>query len=155
MRIKVFRFYVFLLFCTFFFKLTLWTNIEFLPKIWDPIFKTDFPKPFFCFLLIAQNCLEICVNCAWNCVTPLFTPLEVQFSKKKKFKNVLLPHLKCSVTFESYRWEESWIFLIRGLKITILRKVSGCLAFSRKWVGNHFYMATWTLMYWCSAVMPE
>ena len=26
-------------------------------------------------------------------------------------------------------------------------KVSRCLAFSRKWVGNHFYMAKWTLMY--------
>ena len=34
-----------------------------------------------------------------------------------------------------------------ALQVTILCKVSRFLAFSRKWVGNHFYMAKWTLIY--------
>ena len=34
-----------------------------------------------------------------------------------------------------------------ALKVTILRKVSRCFAFSTKWVGNHFYMAKWTLIF--------
>ena len=38
------------------------------------------------------------------------------------------------------------IFNQGALQVTILRKVSRCLAFSRKWVGNHFYMAKWTLI---------
>ena len=32
-------------------------------------------------------------------------------------------------------------------QVTILHKVSRCLAFSRKWVGNQFHMAKWTLIY--------
>ena len=32
-------------------------------------------------------------------------------------------------------------FLKLPLQVTILSKVSRCLAFSRKLVGNHFYMA--------------
>ena len=38
-------------------------------------------------------------------------------------------------------------FLSGALKVTILCNVSICLDFSRKWVGNHFYMAKLTLMY--------
>ena len=32
-------------------------------------------------------------------------------------------------------------------QVTILRILSRCLAFSRNWVGNHYYMAKWTLIY--------
>ena len=39
-----------------------------------------------------------------------------------------------------------WKILMRRIR-EILRKVSRCLTFSRKWVGNHFYMAKWTLMH--------
>ena len=46
------------------------------------------------------------------------------------------------VTFERYWWEKSG-----ALQVTILCKVSRCLAFSRQSVGNHFYMAKWTLIY--------
>ena len=38
-------------------------------------------------------------------------------------------------------------FWLGALQVTILRKVSRCLAFSRKCVGNHFYMAKWALIY--------
>ena len=46
----------------------------------------------------------------------------------------------------------TWIFFIEiliflALKVTFLRKVSRCLAFSRRWVDNHFYMAKWTIIY--------
>ena len=34
-----------------------------------------------------------------------------------------------------------------ALQVTILRKVSRCLAFSQKWVGNHFYIAKLALIY--------
>ena len=54
-----------------------------------PHFQNSFSQHFICFLFKAQNCLEIFVNCAWNCEMPLFTPLEVQFSKIIFFKNVL------------------------------------------------------------------
>ena len=54
-----------------FFKLISCTNTAILPKIWDHIFKTVFPELFFCFLCKAKKCLETCVNCVWNCVTPL------------------------------------------------------------------------------------
>ena len=48
--------------------------------------ETTFSKQFslhysFCSLFKAQHCLETCVNYVWNCITPLFTPLEVQFLK--------------------------------------------------------------------------
>ena len=80
---QVFKFLCFY-FLHFFFKVTLWTNIAILPEIWDHIFKTVFPKLFFvCFLFKAQNCLEICVNCAGKCVMPLFTTLRSNFQQKK------------------------------------------------------------------------
>ena len=47
------------------------------------------------------------------------------------------------------------IFNQGALQVTILRKVSRCIAFSRKWTGNHFYMAKWTLIYlidFCSSM---
>ena len=49
------------------------------------IFITVFPKLFFLFLCKAQHCLETCVNCVWNCVTPLFT-LRGPVSKKYFFQ---------------------------------------------------------------------
>ena len=55
------------------------------------ISETTFSKQFslhysFCSLFKAQHCLETCVNYVWNCITPLFTPLEVQFFKTIFFK---------------------------------------------------------------------
>ena len=40
--------------------------------------------------------------------------------------------LALNVIFERYWWEESWIFLLEALWVTILRKVSRCLAFFKK-----------------------
>ena len=100
----------------------------------------------------------------WNCVTPLFTPLEVQFSKNISFSKtysslIWNARLAPKVTFDPYRWKESGIFLSGTWKVTILRKVRRCLAFSRKWVGNHFYMAKWTLIYpysnYSSSISPS
>ena len=132
-RFQVFKFYVFLLFCTFFSK-------QFLRHI-KPFFsnsETTFSKQFslnnfFCFLFKAQNYLEMCVNCAWNCVTPLFTPLEVQFSQNIFFKIVLLPHLNCKTCSEGDIWKilrrRITNILNQGSQVTIFHKVSGCLAF--------------------------
>ena len=36
--------------------------------LWDHIFKTVFPKHFFCFLFLTLGCLETCVKCVTNCV---------------------------------------------------------------------------------------
>ena len=47
---------------TFFSKSFLWTYKAIFPKNRDQIFKTVFPKEFFCFLFEAQECLETCVN---------------------------------------------------------------------------------------------
>ena len=48
----------------------------------EVVFSKQFSlNSFSCFLFNAQHCLETSVNCVWNCVTPLLTPLEVQFSK--------------------------------------------------------------------------
>ena len=112
-RFQVFKFYVFLFF-------TLFVQSNFMD--WH----CNFTK---------KNCLETCVNCVWNCVTPLFTPLEVQFSKiffssKTHFSLIWNARLVPKVKFERYWWEEPWIFLIRALQVTILRKVSRCVAFS-------------------------
>ena len=134
-RFQVFKFYVFLLFCTFFSK-------QFLRHI-KPFFsnsETTFSKQFslnnfFCFLFKAQNYLEMCVNCAWNCVTPLFTPLEVQFSQNIFFKIVLLPHLNCKTCSEGDIWK------ILRRRITDLKNQGPYKSqFCKKWVGTlHFW----------------
>ena len=60
------------------------------------------------------------VNCVWNCVMPLFTPLRSSFQKiffSKTYSSLIWnARLALKVTFEPYWWEESGIFLIRGLK---------------------------------------
>ena len=88
-------------------------------QIWNHIFKTVFPKLFFLFSI------------RWSIFRKIF------FSKTYS-SLIWNDRLAPKVTFEPYRWEESGIFL---------GKVSRFLAFSRKWVGNHFYMAKWTLIY--------
>ena len=76
---QVFKFYVFLLFFALFFMVSLWTKIAILPQTWDHISRTILLTLFFCILFKAQNCLETCVKCVWNCVMPLFTLFEVKF----------------------------------------------------------------------------
>ena len=75
---------------------------------------------FFCFLCKGQQCLEICVNCYLNCVTPLFTPLEVKFSKyifsKTYFSLRWNLKLVLRATFERYQGKESQIWKIRGFR---------------------------------------
>ena len=67
--------------------------IEMLPQIWDHNFKTVFHILLLCVVFKAQNCLETWVNCVWNCLMSLFTPLEVQFSEEK-----------ISKTYSSFIW---------------------------------------------------
>ena len=83
-----------------------------------PQYQNSFSQTFFvCFLFLALKCLETSVNCMWNCVTPIFTPLEVQFSEEFFFfKNIHLPHMKYETCSERYWGEESRIWKIRGLK---------------------------------------
>ena len=81
---------------------------------------------------------------------PIFK--NIFFQKSNFSKNMLLPHLKCQTCFEGDIWKISIrrmrdIFNQGALQVTILRKVSRWLAFSIKWVGNHLYMAKWTLIY--------
>ena len=72
-----------------------------------------------CLFRLPDSEKESCRNCLWNCVMPLFTPLEVQFSKifVLKIYSSLIWNAKLvlKVTFERYRGEESRIWKIRGL----------------------------------------
>ena len=69
--------------------------------------------------------------------------------KKKKVYSSLIWNAKLvpKVTFERYQGDKSRIWKIRGLTFTILRKLSRCVSFLGKGVGNHFYMAKRTLIY--------
>ena len=116
----------FLLICTFF-KVTLWTTSAIWPQIWDHISKRFYLN--YCFFK-AQNCLETCVNCVWNCVTPLFTPIEVQFSNIIFFKNALLPLLKCWTCSEG----DIWMILMRRI-MDIFNQGPYKSQFCVKWVG--------------------
>ena len=89
---------------------------------------------------------------AFNCIMPLLTPLNVQFKKNIFFKKHTLPSSEMEDLFQ--RWHLKYIqkknhgFEKSGaLQITILQKVGRSLAFWGKWVGNHSYMAKWTLIY--------
>ena len=105
------------------------------------VVQTTFSKQFFLnnsFLCKSQKCLETCVNCVWNCVTLLFTPLEGPFSKNIFSKNILLPHMKCKTCSEGDIWK-----IVRR-RITDLKnqgpsksqyckkKLSRCIAFYGK-----------------------
>ena len=136
-------FCVFLLFCTFF-KVTLWTNIAILPQTWDHISKTVFLT--FFFYIKAQNCLETCVKCTWNCLTPLFTPQKLFFQKHTLPLYEMLD-LLWMWHFKDIDEKIHEYFKSGAIQLTILRKVSRCLAISRNWIGNHFYMAKWNLIY--------
>ena len=81
--------------------------------------------------VLANSCvkgkyLETCMNCVWNCVTPLINPLEVQLKKKnQKTYSSLIWNAKLvpKVTFERYWGEEKPIWKIRGLT-TVFRCLS-------------------------------
>ena len=121
--------------------------------IWDHIFKRVFPKLFsFSSLFIAQNCLETLVNCVWNCITPLFTPPWGPIFKNYFFQKLSPPssemiyllqrwHLK-DIEGKNHGWFNQGPF-----KSHFCVK---CLSFSRKWVGNHFYIAK----YLCDSLLP-
>ena len=133
-RFQVFKIYVFLLFCIFFSN---WFHV--LMQLFYSKSETTFSKQFFlnnyfCFLCKAQKFLKTCVDGVWNCVTPLFTPLEVQFSKNIFFKNTLLPHLKCKTCSEGDIWK------ILRRRITDLKNQGPYKSqFCKKWVGAlHF-----------------
>ena len=47
-----------------------------------PHYQNYFSQTFlFVFNSKLKKCLEICENCVWNCLMPLFSPLEVKFWK--------------------------------------------------------------------------
>ena len=58
----------------------MWTH-TFFPQIWDHIFKTVFPKQFFCFLFLTLGCIKTCANCVTKCVTDKIYPLKIKFYK--------------------------------------------------------------------------
>ena len=116
---QIFRIYVFLLFCTFFskrFHVLIWPLTQ---NLRLHLKKKVFPELFFYFFCKARKCLETCVNCAWNCATPLFTPTEVKLKKNIFLKTYssLIWNAKIvpKVKFERYQEEESLIWKIRGL----------------------------------------
>ena len=120
-RFQVFKFYVFLLFLHFFFKSTLWTNIAFFPQIWNLIFKTVFPKLFFLFSVqsskLSINMRKLRVKLRNATIYPPWGPiLQKKISSKTYSSLIWKARLAQKVTFESYWWEESGIFLIRGPK---------------------------------------
>ena len=53
------------------------------------MFKTVFLNIFFCFLLLTQICLEICVNGVPKCVTAKIYPMKVQILQTFFFKVIL------------------------------------------------------------------
>ena len=46
----------------------------------EPHLENGFSGTLFCYFGKAPKCIKTGLNCIWNCVTPLFTSLEVQFS---------------------------------------------------------------------------
>ena len=67
--------------------------------------KQFFLNYFISFLCKSQKCLETCVNAVWNCITALFTALEVQFSKNVFFQK----HTPPSSEFQNLFWR--WHFI--------------------------------------------
>ena len=132
MCFQVFKFHIFfcrcfLLFCTFFTKVLSGLTLKFYKSENKFSLPFHFLNYFFCFLLKAQNCIKTCVNC----VTPLFTPLEIHFSKIIFFKNYFFPHLKCWTCSKGDNWKLS------------MRRIMGYLM---KIGCKSFYMAKWTLI---------
>ena len=85
------------------------------------------------------------------CNATIYPPLG-QVKKKKILQKCTPPSSEMQDLLQ--RWHLKGIdkknqgyFWSGALQVTILRKVIKCLAFSRKWVGNPFYMANWTLIY--------
>ena len=114
---QVFKFYVFLLFIIFFSRYFYELTLQFYHKPKTTVPNTFSLNIFISFLLKSQNCLETCVKCVCNCLTLLFPPpLWIQFKKSKSYSSLIWnARLAPKVTFKRYWWEESWIFLIRGL----------------------------------------
>ena len=103
-----------------------------------PYFDTQFQNSFswtlfYFFLWKAQKFLETCINCKWNCVTPLFNPLEVPCSIFFS-SNIPFSPLKCETCYEGDIWNISRR-RIMDLKNHGPYKTQFC----KKWVGElHF-----------------
>ena len=90
-------------------------------------FQNGFTKLFFCFLFNAQHSLETCVNCVWNCVTPLFTPLRLNFQK------IFFSKTYCSLILNAV----GDIWTISRRRLTELTDQGPYKSqFSNKWVGT-------------------
>ena len=118
---QVLSFLCFYFFALFFDKVTLWTNIAILPQIWAHIFKTVFPKLFFCLFSIQSSKLSKNLRNMRMKLrnTTIYPPWGLIFKKKisTTYSSLIWnARLAPKVTLEPYRWEESGIFLIRGLK---------------------------------------
>ena len=108
-------------FLHFFFKVTFWTTIAFLPLIWDHIFNTVFPKLVFLFsiqsLKISKNMRKLRVKLRNATIYPPWGLISrSSFFQKRTSPCIWNGRLAPKVTFEPNWWEESGIFLIRGLK---------------------------------------
>ena len=120
MQIQFSKFYVFYFFALFF-KVTLWTNIAFLPQIWDQIKQQFFLNYFFLFSIqssqLSRNMCKLCVKLRNATIYPPWVWFFQNFFSSKMYSSPIWnARLAPKVTFEPYQWEESGIFLIRGLK---------------------------------------
>ena len=135
---------MFFTFLHFIFKVTLLTNIAFLPPIWNSIFKTVFPKLFFLFSnkssKLSRNLRKLRMKLRNATIYPTWGQI-----KKIILYSSLIWNARLDIWTVSTRRIRD-IFNQGALQVTLLRKVRRCVDFSRKWTGKHFYMAKWTLM---------
>ena len=100
------------------------------PKSEATFSKQFFLNYYFVYFAKLKKCLETYINCIWNCVTPLFITLEVQF-KQKIPKHTPSSSETCNkdnnlndIKEKNHEFAKSG-----ALKITIFQKVSRCVAF--------------------------
>ena len=129
-----------------FLKAPLWTNIEILPQIQDHIPETVFPELFFLFCSqsskLAMNMRKLPVKLCNATIYPPWGPIfENSFFQKRTPPSSEMLDLLRKWHLNRIDEKNHSYFLSGALKVTILRNISRCLAFSRKWFGNHFYMA--------------
>ena len=143
----------------FFLKVIVWTNILFYHKS-----ETRFTKQLFLNLFVlfstqssklSRNICKLRVKLRNTTIYPTWGPISIffLFQKHSSPLSEILDLLQ--------RWHLKYIdeknegySLSAALQVTILRTFSSFLAFLRKWVGNHFYMAKWTLIYHVILVDP-
>ena len=110
------------------------------------LWKQFFPSFFVCFFILSskmfRNICKLRVKLPNTTIYPSYGP------KKKTYSSLIwnAKHV-AKVTFERCWGEESLIWKIKGLTNYIFVKSEFVRCIFKKWVGNHFYMAKGTLIY--------